>query len=279
MLPKLSLLYYKTMKQLIIFLFCVLLANQLQAQVSDPILQHDSFQIFSKAINESRQINVWMPAEYKNGNTVLPVLYMPDGGTNEDFPHVANTLEKLIAAKQIPAFILVGIANTERRRDMTGPTAVTKDKTIAPRIGGSENFLNFIVQELKPEINKRYRTQNESGIIGESLAGLFIVETFFSHPESFDFYIAIDPSLWWNDAYLIKHSSEYLSKMNNSPKRLWFAGSSAKDIFKNTRKLRKILTDANLPQLKWKYSDEPKEKHNTIYRATKEKALIWTLNK
>jgi len=48
--------------------------------------------------------------------------------------------------------------------------------------------------------------------------------------------------------------------------------------FLHTRELNKKLENLNL-ELVWKYSDEPEEQHNTIFRATKEKALIWTLNK
>src|SRR5690606_1498311 len=98
---------------------------------------------------------------------------MPDGGVQEDFPHIANTLSELIQNKKIPPFILVGIENTERRRDLSPPTEVEKDKEIAPVVGGSAVFRAFVQNELIPEINAKYRTTNEKGIIGESLAGLF----------------------------------------------------------------------------------------------------------
>ena len=69
--------------------------------------------------------------------------------------------------------------------------------------------------------------------------------------------------------------------MTNFPttnKRFWFAGSDAEDINVHTDSLAKTLQTKNLPNLTWQYSDEPNEQHNTIFRATKEKALIWTLN-
>ena len=161
---------------------------------------------------------------------------------------------------------------------MTGKTDVKKDKEIAPVVGGSEQFRAFINDELFIEINKRYTTSNTSGIIGESLAGLFVTETFLLTPNMFDFYIAFDPSLWWNDKYLIKTANEDLNNFPTTPKAFWFAGSGAKDIFKSTEKLAAILKAKNISNLKWKYSPEPKEKHNTIFRATKVDALIWTLN-
>ena len=71
-------------------------------------------------------------------------------------------------------------------------------------MGGSQAYRTFIRTELMPEVARRYRTTSESAIVGESLAGLFVVETLALEPDLFDTYIAIDPSLWWNDGMLQK---------------------------------------------------------------------------
>lgn len=91
----------------------------------------------------------------------------------------------------------------------------------------------------------------------------------------FDYYIAMDPSLWWNDHELVRNAKGYLSKMPASEKRFWFAGSDEKGISKHTKDLAEILGSQKPGNITWKYSDEPKEQHSTIYRATKEKALVW----
>lgn len=249
------------------------------SQSIDPIPDHETFNIQSTQLREERIINVWTPQEYKASTDSLPVMYMADGGIkDEDFPHIANTLAELIKTKKIPPMILVGIANTQRRRDLTGFTEVAKDKKIAPIVGGSEKFRAFIKEELFPEINKRYRTSSEKSIIGESLSGLFVVETFFLAPEMFDNYIAFDPSLWWNNHYLVKTAKEHLAKFPTTEKRIWFAGSAAQDISPFTQQLSEVLTTENISTIKWNYSPEPKEKHTTIFRATKVKAIIWTFN-
>lgn len=259
----------------ILFLGC---ANTLLKK--DPIPVHDEFKIESIQVGETRNINVWTPPEYKTNTAPLPVMYMADGGIiEEDFPHVANTLAKLIKAKSIPPMILVGIANTQRRRDLTGPTEIEEDKAIAPIVGGSEKFRAFIKEELFPEINKRYRTTNEKSIIGESLSGLFVVETFFLEPDMFDNYIAFDPSLWWNNHYLVRTAKDHLANFSKREKRIWFAGSSAEDNSIYTNDLAELFKSGNYPNIKWTYSPEPKEQHNTIFRATKEKAIIWTFVK
>lgn len=244
----------------------------------DPIPNHDTFDIVSEHVGETRKINVWAPHSYENTSESYPVLYMLDGGVKEDFPHVAGTIEKLVRAKSIPPIILVGIENTKRGRDLTGFSDIDEDSIYCPLTDGSSAFRAFITEELIAEIDQKYRTNNQNGIIGESLAGLFVVETLLQNPTSFDYYMAMDPSLWWNDHYLVRHADSLIKNLPDNNLRLWFAGSNAKDISQYTNALSKSLTDHSPSTLKWKYSDEPKEKHNTVFRATKEKALQWMLN-
>lgn len=245
----------------------------------DPIPAYETFKIESKEVGETRIINVWIPPAYQNGNQKYPVLYMADGGIKEDFPHIANTIAKLIKEKNIPPIILVGIENTERGRDLTGYSESEYDAQFCPQTDGAKKFRAFIIKELMPEINKQYRTSNRKGLIGESLSGLFVMETLMQHPESFDFYIAFDPSLWWNDHYLVRNATKLFEKFPDKNIKLWFAGSSAEDISEYTTELNEILKNKVPSKLKWKYSNESKEKHHTIFRATKEKALIWVLSK
>jgi len=265
--------------RLYLFLVATLVAGMMSCksvpQYNDPVPEHDTFTIESKAVGETRVINVWTPPGYKSGSTSFPVLYMPDGGIKEDFPHIANTLADLIAKGAIPPYILVGIENTQRRRDLTSPTQVEEDKKVAPVVGGSAAFRDFIQDELFPEINRRYRTSGHRAFIGESLAGFFVVETLLSSPDMFDDYIAFDPSLWWNNHDLVSRAQAYLSQMGHSPKRFWFAGSG--DVYVYPRQLSQILKINNPEFLTWKYTEALKERHSTIFRATKVAAIQWTL--
>lgn len=245
---------------------------------SDPIPTHKTFTINSSQVGEVRTINVWVPDSYNASQDSLPVMYMADGGIKEDFPHIANTLAKLVIEDKIEPLILVGIENTERRRDLTGFTEVEKDKEIAPVVGQADKFRAFIATELFPEIDKRYRTTSERSIIGESASGLFVMETFFLAPTMFSNYIAFDPSLWWNNHFLVRTAKDHLSKFPDDEKRIWFAGSGAEDISTFTKQLTEILEREKPSNIQWQYADEPKESHATIFRATKEKAILWTLN-
>ncbi len=255
-----------------------LFSLSIMALEPDEIPEHDSFTIESEKVGETRVITVWTPKEYSFEEINFPVLYMPDGGIKEDFPHIANTLSKLIASKSIKPVILVGIENTERGRDLTGFSSTKKDGKYCPLTDGAENFRAFIAEELMVEIDQRYRTTSYKGIIGESLAGLFVVETFFEQPDLFDAYIAMDPSLWWNKHYLVKNAEEVLANFTTKEIKFWFAGSSAKDISKYTNKLAEILESSAPDNVDWKYLDQPEEFHHTIFRATKEKALYWAFD-
>lgn len=268
------------MKKILLYLTIAACACNCKSRMityNDPIPPYDSLIIASQHVNEDRRINIWTPPNYKESIDSLPVLYMPDGGIKEDFPHLANTLDTLLKQEKIPPLILVGIENTERGRDLTGFSEAEYDKQFCPVTDGAKDFRAFILEELMPEINKKYRTSNRKGLMGESLAGLFVMETFFTSPETFDFYVAMDPSLWWNNQYLTNHADSLLSQFPEKELRLWFAGSDAKDISPFTRSIAQTFTLHAPQKLMWNYSDEPHEKHHTIFRATKEKALIWTL--
>lgn len=201
---------------------------------NDPVPEHDSLTISSKFVNEDRVINIWTPPDYKKSTASFPVLYMPDGGVKEDFPHIANTLSKLIKENKIPPYILVGIENTERRRDLSGPTKIEYDLKMVPNPGGSNNFRSFIKNELFPEINERYRTKNKKAIIGESAAGIFVIETFLLDNDMFDYYIAMDPALWYNEQYLVKNFDS-LAKENYEQKKNFGLQALMRQIFHRIR--------------------------------------------
>jgi predicted alpha/beta superfamily hydrolase len=245
----------------------LLVTSSLAGRASEnasPLVIGETFTIESKALGETRRINVYGPPGYAEAaDKRFPVLYMPDGGIAEDFLHVAGLVQVGVGNETMRPFILVGIENTERRRDMTGPTENAEDKKIAPRVGGSEAFRNFVRTELMPEVKKRYRTTDETAVVGESLAGLWVVETLLLEPDLFDSYLAFDPSLWWNKEHLLKVGPEQLGKAPESEKRLYFATSS--DAAQLGQRFSEILTKSAPPPIRWHYEPMPEETHATIY--------------
>lgn len=239
-----------------------------------PLAIGDTFTMDSKALGETRRINVYLPPGYtESPEARLPVLYMPDGGIAEDFLHVAGLVQVSVGNGTMRPFLLVGIENTQRRRDMTGPTENKEDKKIAPRVGGSEAFRKFIREELMPQVKRRYRTTGETAIVGESLAGLFVVETFLLEPDLFDIYIAFDPSLWWNNRKLVQGAEERLRARPRLEKTLYFASSDEKEIAEIAQQLSEILRKSAPSGVRWHYEKMPEEKHSTIYHPAALKAF------
>lgn len=228
---------------------------------------HEQFELDSAVLKERRRIAVYLPPNYAQDSAArFPVLYMPDGGLQEDFPHVAAAVDKAIRAGRMRAMIVVGIENTQRRRDTTGPTEVEPDRQIAPVVGGSAAFRAFIRDELLPQVTARYRVSDDRAIIGESLAGLFVLETCTLEPQLFATCIALSPSLWWNNASLLS-SLESRFKANPGWQARWYVASADEDnIAPLTARLDTLLR-ANAPAgLRWQYQPRPDLRHDTIYR-------------
>jgi predicted alpha/beta superfamily hydrolase len=249
------------------------------AAAEGPLPSQESFTIESAALKETRRINVYTPPDHGStpdhggaGAGRYPVLYMPDGGLQEDFPHVAATVDAAIRAGEMRPMIVIGIENTERRRDVTGPTEVEEDRKIAPRVGGSAAFRRFIADELMPQVRLRYRVTEETAILGESLAGLFIVETFFLQPELFDTYIALSPSLWWNGEELVRKAGERL-KARPDLRRTLYLSSASDDVGPVAARLAEALRAHAPAGLKWQYKPRPDLRHDNIYRSASPQVL------
>lgn len=251
-------------------------ANPVNSAVASttPLVIGDSFTIDSTVLAETRRINVFAAHGLALApDAPLPVLYMPDGGVREDFLHVAGLLQVSVDNGTMRPFMLVGIENTQRRRDLTGPTDNAKDKTIAPVVGGSSAFRRFIKDELMPQVRQRYRTTGETALIGESLAGLFIVETFLLEPQLFDTYMAFDASLWWNDGKLLAGAAARLAARAPGKQTLFLASSGEPGMGEAARQLATLLEGARAPGLRWFYEAMPAENHATIYHPAALKAL------
>lgn len=246
----------------------------------DPIPEHEILTIDSTALGEERRISIYTPKVYdKDPTQRFPVLYMPDGGIGEDFPHIVATIEALIEVRTIPPMLVVGIENTKRRRDLTGPTRVAEDRKIAPEVGGSAKFRAFIRDELIPDIERRYRCNEERAIVGESLAGLFVIETMMLEPKLFDRYIAVSPSLWWNNQSLVRNAQENMVSAIGHNMRLYLTNADETDIAPHVAELARKLEQNAPSTLHWVYEPRPEEKHDTIFRAAKKAAFRWALSR
>ena len=204
----------------------ILIANQnVIAQSSEQ--QSEQFKkqivdsIFSNSLNENRDFWVKLPDNYEpNSKEKYAVIYLLDGFS------LKSPLEAIYEnywGHYLPHMILVGVSNrTNRTRDLTtSQIQMRRGSAMDSETGGAENFTKFIEQELIPYIDNKYPTLAYRTLIGHSYAGLFTINTLVNHGHLFQNYIAIDPSLDWDDQKLLKQAKEKFKTEDYSGKSLY----------------------------------------------------------
>lgn len=124
-----------------------------------------------------------------------------------------------------------------------------------------------------PAIRQRYRTTAETAIIGESLAGLFVVETLLLEPALFDTYIAFDPSVWWNKGRLVSQTNKLLSAYKGPAKSVYIASSGDGERIAESRSFKSALQNVAKSSITSYYKPMPEETHATIYHPAALQAL------
>lgn len=194
--------------------------------------------LYSNILQEQREIWIHTPEDFDRMKQ-YPVIYVLDAP--QHFYVITGMLKQLIPWK-IPKSIIVGITNTDRTRDFTPTNVPFQRGHESETSGGASNFIKFIDEELKPFINNKYPTENNSTIIGHSTGGLFVLYSFLHHENSFDNYLAIDPSLWWDKEHLVKTAQDQLSKSSKEDKSLYIAVANSLGKAMDTVKVRKDKT-------------------------------------
>jgi len=171
--------------------------------------------IYSNILDESRELWIHVPESAKDSTpykTKYPVLYLLDGPSN--FNPLTGMIEHLSGNMLVPEMIIVGIANTNRSLNFT-PTQVDIDVISGDSIqypsGGGSKFLDFIEKELIPHIEKTYPASAYKTFIGHSFGGLSVINALVNRKDLFNNYIAIDPSLWWDNRAFLNVADSILS--------------------------------------------------------------------
>lgn len=253
--------------------------------------------IYSDILEESREIWVHVPESARNNasnTTKYPVLYLLDGPGH--FYSVTGMIKQLSAANGntiVPEMIIVAIPNTNRSRDLT-PTHVDIDffsgDSIQYASGGGNKFLDFMEQELIPHIAETYPVAPYKTFVGHSFGGLSVINALISRPHLFNNYVAIDPSLWWDNQAFLKVADSVLSTNKYDDKSLYVGvantmneGMAIKDVRNdttvNTAHIRSILQFVNARDAQndngllfgWKYYDD--DDHGSVPLITEYDAL------
>jgi len=228
----------------------------------------------SEIYGAPRTITVSLPASYDDGNRRYPVLYLVDGGVQQDFIPMAGMSALGSLSMQYREFILVGVQTENRYVELTAPSDLAEDLRWLPDNGGAADYRRHMLDEVRPYIEERYRTSGENAIIGESLAGLFITETFLRAPDSFDHYIAVSPSLWWRAEGLSHEAADLLAAGEFGGHSLFLTiADEGEDMQTGMDRLVAALEAGAPDDLTWWYQPMPDEHHNTIYNPATLQAL------
>jgi predicted alpha/beta superfamily hydrolase len=180
--------------------------------------------LHSDILDETRNIWVHVPGGRQDdifAQANYPVLYLLDGP--DHFHAVTGILGQLSGNSISPALVVVSIPNTDRTRDLT-PTHVDVafgDSTFARTSGGGDEFLAFMGKELIPYIESKYPVTGYRTFVGHSFGGLLVIHALYKHSQLFDNYVAIDPSLWWDDGILLRTTDSVLKNTDLSEKALY----------------------------------------------------------
>lgn len=232
----------------------------------------------SKYLDKPRTIAVWLPPGYDTDTSRrYPVFYMHDGQNLFDAATSAFGVEwqadeaadRLIRAKKIEPLIIVGIYNTPDRTD-----EYTPDRDTEHDAGGEgDDYAKFVVEELKPMIDKRFRTKpdrDHTAIGGSSLGGLISLYIAMEHPDVFSKCAAVSPSLMWDDQAILDRIEHERAKSLKHV-RLWFdMGThegkqieSYSSATQYTKRLDAMLKKAGLkPGVDYRYVEVKGGEHN-----------------
>jgi predicted alpha/beta superfamily hydrolase len=226
------------------------------------IREHRGFK--SKILGNQRDVLVFLPQGYRAfGRRRYPVLYLHDGQNVFDaataFSHVEwgvdETAQRLIRQKLIEPIIIVAIANTgENRIHEYAPTRGVIDSEARRRKrsrGLAEEYGRFLIEELKPYVDKKYRTKREAeftGLGGSSLGGLATLSLGLWFPNVFRRLVVMSPSIWWDEQAIVKMVEELDEKL---PLKIWLDTGTREDGWERARTLRDALVEKG-----WKLFDD-----------------------
>jgi predicted alpha/beta superfamily hydrolase len=182
----------------------------------------------SQILNNDRDVIVYLPPGYdREKRRRYSVLYLHDGqnlfdGATSYIPgqewRADETAQSLIAREKIEPLIIVGVYNTGKDR-VNEYTPVEDPKYKAG--GKADLYGRLLVEELKPFIDKAYRTKKgpaHAGLGGSSLGGLVSMYLGLKYPKVFGRVAVVSPSVWWADNHTV-HQVEALPK--KPPLRIW----------------------------------------------------------
>jgi len=241
----------------------------------------------SSLLGEDIKLIIYLPENYHKSNKKYPVLYLLDGGFFIN--QAAAAVQFLsncpyIRQNLIPEFIVIGIVSNDRNRDFTPTHMPVYEDFKFPTSGGTSTFYNFLKKELMSFIKKEYRTKPHKVLAGWSLGGLFTIHTYLNHPDDFSAYLAISPSLWWDNQIAVKQTESLIVSHKLPDKKLTVTlGSLERGDMQNSVKYSflPLMMNASNKNTQFRYLEVQNEGHNTapflgLYEGLKSLYYNWS---
>ncbi len=228
-----------TMIGVLLLLLTIRSQSQSISAKADPVCLDNTEQFSIPSVfvkNETYIIQISLPLGYSLSEKSFPVLYVLDG--DKAFGITKGIADWLMIGKEIKDIIVVGISYGHglsewwfnRARDYTHCNDTIVARGRFKNAGGADNFLEFMQNELFPEVNKNYKTNPDSSFIcGSSFGGMFCTYVLFKKPEMFRGYIIAAPTLMWNDRSLLKLEIEYSGNHKELNKTVFIADGTHSD--------------------------------------------------
>ncbi|OZM56923.1 carbohydrate esterase [Lottiidibacillus patelloidae] len=170
----------------------------------------EQFEVFMKSLNRKRMVRVYLPNNYESTNKNYPVLYMHDGQNlfkDEDATYGMSWRISDYLDNSNLEIIVVGIDSNDegyKRLDEYSPWVSTSIKEFFPEIkedvgGEGKEYVEFIVQQLKPMIDRKYRTKvEETAMAGSSMGGLISTYAACMYPKVFKRVASVSSAYWFS---------------------------------------------------------------------------------
>ena len=246
--------------------------SRVEATVATPINIGESHALFSAATGQAHELNIWTPPNIGEEGKTWPVLYVIDGGLDQDFLHIAGLAQLSTINKTFDTPIVVGIRTSNRYFQLT-PTMTdsrylpwngTEEK---PEMGGADDFGAYITETVMPFVEARYPTSQRKVLVGESLAGFYVTRMFLRSPDSFTDYMAISPSLWLDDQRLAKEADVLFAMHDDTSRNVYFTMADEGGTMQaGLDTVLAALEKRNFENVNLVYVDRrDSERHSTIY--------------
>ena len=203
-------------KNIIAVLLLLIGINQVKSQDVGQIVIGTKHSLRSDILNEDREYWISLPDSYnvqESSYKSYPLLIVLDGNVHfKALSGMVNYMSSdLYRNWKIPEMIVVGIQNVDRRRDYTPDKIVTVRENNS---GGGERFLSFLEDELIPELDQKYRTEQYRILFGHSLGGLLATHAYMKEKTLFNSFIAVDPSFGTWDSETMDKKLDSLTKQS-----------------------------------------------------------------